>query len=169
MVTIRIETTSDHSAIRKINELAFGRPNEANLVDALRHNADPFISLVAELSGQVVGHIFFSPVKIENDNSVFTALGLAPMAVLPEFQNQGIGSTLVRAGLEKCQQIEHDIVVVLGHPNYYPRFGFIPSQRKEIRCEYDVPDDVFMIAELTPEALKGKKGLVKYHPEFSKV
>ena len=169
MVTIRIETTSDYSAIRKINELAFGRPNEANLVDALRQNADPFISLVAELSGQVVAHIFFSPVTIENDNSVFTALGLAPLAVLPEFQNQGLGSTLVRAGLEKCHQIEHDIVVVLGHPKFYPRFGFTPSQRKAIRCEYDVPDDVFMIVELNPEALRGRKGLVKYHTEFSKV
>jgi putative acetyltransferase len=169
MVTIRMETSSDYSAIHKINELAFGRPNEANLVDALRQNADPFISLVAELSGQVVGHIFFSPVTIENDNSVFTALGLAPLAVLPEFQNQGIGSTLVRAGLEKCQQIDHDIVVVLGHPNFYPRFGFIPSQRKGIRCEYDVPDEVFMIAELNSGRLKGRKGLVKYHPEFGKV
>ena len=169
MVIIRTETSSDYSAIRKINELAFGRPNEANLVDALRQNTDPFISLVAELSGQLVGHIVFSPVTIENNNSVFTALGLAPLAVLPESQNQGIGSTLVRAGLEKCHEIDLDIVVVLGHPNFYPRFGFIPSQEKEIRCEYDVPDDVFMIAELNSGALRGRKGLVKYHPEFSKV
>lgn len=91
------------------------------------------------------------------------------MAVLPECQRQGIGSLLVREGLRECQRIGHEIVVVLGHPEYYPRFGFVPASSKGLRSEYDVPDEVFMVAELTPGALKGRTGLVKYHPEFNAV
>ena len=155
--------------MRRVNELAFEQPNEADLVDALRANARPFISLVAVVDEQVVGHIFFSPVSIESENGVFTAMGLAPMAVLPEYQNQGIGSQLVREGLKECQRLGHRIVVVLGHANYYPRFGFTPASLKGLRSEYDVPDEVFMVTELVPGALEERRGLVKYHPEFGKV
>ncbi|OGC76663.1 MAG: GNAT family N-acetyltransferase [candidate division Zixibacteria bacterium RBG_16_40_9] len=166
MFVIRAETLEDHSAVRKVNELAFGQPNEAALVDALRRAAHPHISLVAVIEGQIVGHIFFSPVSIESERSTFTALGLAPMAVLPEYQKQGIGSALVREGLRECQRIGYDIVVVVGHAKYYPRFGFTPAKQKGLRCEYDVPDEVFMVAELKPGTLAGRQGLVKYHPEF---
>jgi putative acetyltransferase len=170
MSTIRPETEEDHAAIRRVVEQAFGQHAEADLVDALRRHAHPHISLVAlNDDGEVVGHILFSPVSIESERDAFAAMGLAPMAVLPDYQNQGIGSELVRAGLKACKLRGDDVVVVLGHPHYYPRFGFQPAGRLGIRSEYDVSDETFMVAELTPGALRGRKGLVKYHPEFSKV
>ena len=135
MITIRPETNTDFAAVRHVNELAFGQPLEANLVDALRENAQPYISLVATNGNEVVGHIFFSPVTIEPNQQNVSIMGLAPMAVLPEFQRQGIGSQLVRAGLAECEGLGSDAVVVLGHPKFYPRFGFIPASRKGLRCE----------------------------------
>ena len=167
MITIRSEIAEDIPAVRRVNELAFGRPDEAALVDALRAAARPYISLVAADEGRVVGHIFFSPVELEAEDSAFI-LGLAPMAVLPEYQRQGVGSQLVREGLGECRRIGCEVVVVLGHPEYYPRFGFVPASRKGLRCEYPVPDEVFMVAELRPNALSGR-GLVKYRPEFGGV
>lgn len=182
MILIRTETLEDHGFVRLVNELAFGRRNEADLVDSLRAHAHPCISLVAvvdehvELESdklpacrRVVGHIFFSPVSIETESGDFTAMGLAPMAVLPEHQNQGIGAQLVREGLKECLRLGENIVVVLGHPNYYPRFGFVPASSKGLRSEYDVADEVFMVTELRPGALSGKEGLVKYHFEFGHV
>ena len=169
MSSIRAESSEDHAAIRRVIELAFGQSSEADLVDALRTDARPYISLVAERDGEVVGHIFFNPVSVESSEGSFTAMGLAPMAVLPDYQNKGIGSELVRAGLRECRRIGHEVIVVLGHSHFYPRFGFVPASKKGIRSEYDVPDDVFMVAELTPGALGGRKGLVKYHPAFSAV
>ena len=166
---IRAETSEDRESVHRVNELAFPTPSEADLVDALREKAHPYISLVAIAEDQVVGHIFFSPVTIESEPGAFTAMGLAPMAVLPEYQRQGIGSLLVREGLSECQRIGHDVVVVLGHSSYYPRFGFVPASSKRLRSEYDVRDEVFMVAELTPGALRGRTGLVKYHPEFGKL
>jgi len=173
MVNIREETPADHAAVRNINERAFDRAGEADLVDALRKAAHPYLSLVAELTTetdrQLVGHIFFSPVVIESETESFAAIGLAPMAVLPEFQNQAIGSSLVRQGLKDCMRLGHHVVVVLGHPEFYPRFGFVPAATKGLRSEYSVPDEVFMVAELGPNALAGRQGLVKYHPAFGKV
>ena len=173
MLKIREETPADHAAVRNVNERAFERGGEADLVDALRQFASPVISLVAELvteaDRQAVGHILFSPVIIESEATSFTAMGLAPMAVLPEFQNQSIGSALVRRGLEECKRLGHEVVVVLGHPEYYPRFGFVRAATKGLTSEYPVPDEVFMVVELTPNALAGRQGLVKYHPEFAKV
>lgn len=169
MTAVRAERIGDHELVRRVNELAFDRRNEADLVDALRANARPCISLVAVVDEQVIGHIFFSPVSVESEAGAFTATGLAPMAVLPEYQNQGIGSQLVREGLRKCRRLGENIVVVLGHSNYYPRFGFVPASSKGLRSEYDVPDEVFMVTELSEGALNGRSGLVKYHPEFGKV
>src|SRR6185295_11631507 len=130
MISIRPEKREDYPAVRRVVELAFEQPNEADLVDALRENVASYISLVATSSDDVVGHIFFSPVTIESAQETFTATGLAPMAVLPTHQNQGIGSMLVREGLAECRRLGHYIVVVLGHPNYYPRFGFAPASSK---------------------------------------
>src|SRR5215813_3186678 len=168
IITIRLEEIEDQKSIRRVNEVAFGQPIEADLVDALRTNAHPLISLVATVEDRIVGHIFFSPVSIGSEMGTVTAMGLAPMSVLPEFQNQGIGSRLVNEGLKRCRDLGHSIVVVLGHPNYYPRFGFIPAHLKGLRSEYDVPDDTFMVLELSENALAGRRGLVRYHPEFSR-
>ena len=169
MILIRPETPEDFEAIRRLNELAFGRSNEADLVDALREDATPLISLVAVVDDQIAGHILFSPVTVESEDGSFEAMGLAPMAVLPSHQNQGIGSRLVREGLGECRRLGQDIVVVLGHKNYYPRFGFEPARSKGLRSEYDVSDDAFMVAELSEGALGERCGLVKYHPAFGKV
>lgn len=169
MIVVRAEIPGDIPAIHRINESAFERPNEAMLVDTLRKAAGTYLSLVAEQDGKAVGHVLFTEVRVESDAGAWDALGLAPMAVLPEYQRQGIGSQLVRSGLDACVRQGHTVVVVLGHPTYYPRFGFVPAAAKGIRCEYPVPDEVFMVAELAPRALNGRTGLVKYRPEFAEV
>lgn len=166
MIRVRPERTEDHEAVCRLNDLAFGGPLEARLVDTLRDAVSTFISLVAVREGDVVGHIFFSPVTIESDGSQFTALALGPMAVLPAYQRQGIGTKLVREGLKECRRIGHDVIVVVGHPEYYPKFGFVPASGMELRCEFDVPDNVFMVAELGKNALHGRKGTVQYHLAF---
>jgi putative acetyltransferase len=168
-MTIRPEKTEDLVAIRHINEQAFGRPAEANLVDALRRNGKVTLSLVAEDDGRIVGHILFSPVTIEAGDDQLTGVGLAPMAVLPEMQNRGIGSLLVKRGLERCREAGYPFAVVLGHPSYYPRFGFVPASRFNLKCEYDVADEVFMAMELLDGALGNCAGVVKYQAEFNEV
>lgn len=170
MLKIRRETATDHDAIRRVNELAFERPDEARLVGMLREAATPFLSIVADDDGAIVGHICFTPVTVEReDGGTAHILGLAPMAVLPDRQNQGIGSQLVRAGLDACRAFGFGAVVVLGHPDYYPRFGFEPAARRGLRSEYDVPEPVFMVAELVPGAADGLRGLARYHQAFSSV
>ena len=169
MISILPERPGDANAIRFVLEEAFGQSNEANLVDELRHRGALTLSLVALRENEVVGHILFSPVTIEFPGSSFNAIGLGPMAVLPPYQGKGIGSQLVRAGLEQCRQAGHEIVVVLGHPDFYGKFGFVPTRHRGIQCEFDVPDDVFMIMELRQGALAGRGGLVKYQPEFKPV
>jgi len=165
---IRAEKENDRDAVYAVNTSAFETPSEANLVDALLEQAQPVVSLVAEDNGEVVGHIMFSPVSL-SEYPDLKLMGLAPMAVAPEHQRKGIGSALVRAGLEQCKQLGFAAVVVLGHPEYYPRFGFSPSSRFDIDSEYEVPEDVFMAMELQPGALSGKTGRVKYHAAFSNV
>lgn len=169
MVIVRDEKPEDLAAIHEVNAKAFEQAAEANLVDALRANGKVTLSLVAVQDDRVVGHILFSPVVIESEKETFAAVGLAPLAVLPEYQNQGIGSRLVRAGLDECRKALHESVVVLGHPEYYPRFGFAPASRYGIKSEYDVRDEVFMIIELREGALLGRSGIVKYQPEFNEM
>lgn len=165
---IRKEKKGDRDSVHVVNVLAFENPSEADLVDALRQQAQPIVSLVAEKNGEVVGHIMFSPVSLSG-HPTLKAMGLAPMAVLPLHQRTGIGSALIRAGLEQCRLLDFAAVVVLGHPEYYPRFGFSPSSQFGIESEYDVPDEVFMAMELRPEALSGKTGRVRYDSAFNNV
>lgn len=158
---VRAEQPEDISAIRRVNVAAFGRENEADLVERLRGAANT-LSFVAVNAGQIVGHVFFSPVTTEGEcDRDILMLGLAPMAVQPEYQRQGIGSRLIRHGLDVCRQSGCQAVVVLGHPDYYPRFGFIPAVQKGLKCEYPVPDEVFMVLELEPNALRECSGTVE--------
>jgi len=162
---IRPEQPEDIAAVAEVNRAAFETGSEADLVDVLRQRARPIVSLVAEDGGAIVGHILFTPVTLSGHDEV-TIMGLAPMAVLPAAQRRGVGSALVRGGLDRCRQLAA-AVVVLGHPAYYPRFGFVPASRFGIGCEYDVPDEVFMALELGAGTLQGKTGTIRYHPAFS--
>jgi putative acetyltransferase len=163
VLRIRPEAPADVDAIRRVNEAAFGQPDEARLVDALRDAARPFLSFVAEEEGEIVGHICFTPVEVGER----VILGLAPMAVVPARQREGIGSRLVERGLEACGDGGFQAVVVLGHPEYYPRFAFTPAARYGIRSEYDVPEEAFMLLELVPGAAAELRGVVRYHPVFA--
>jgi putative acetyltransferase len=174
---VRAEKPEDLEAIRKVNVAAFGREREADLVDQLRGAAST-VSFVAVESEQIVGHIFFSPVAmLQSGRSAnvgegagdLLILGLAPVAVLLEYQRQGIGSLLIQHGLEECIQLGFKAVVVLGSPAYYPRFGFIPAKEKGLGCEYPVPDEAFMVLELESGALEGCAGVVKYRAEFNQL
>lgn len=165
---IRPEQSRDRDAVRLVNERAFGGREEADIVEALHRAQAAVVALVAEVGGDLVGHILFSPVTVEHSRGQ-RLLALAPMAVEPGLQRQGIGSQLVREGLDRCRAAGVDAVVVLGHAEYYPRFGFVPAVQFGLRCEYDVPADVFMAIELTPDGLGGVSGLVRYHRAFGAV
>ena len=166
MVRIREERPEDIATIHDVECLAFGRENEADLVDALRRAGKVILSLVATKNQQVVGHILFSPAILEHEGEVVDVAALGPVAVLPERQNEGIGSRLVRSGLRDCLDKGYDVVFLIGHPNYYPRFGFVSAATKGIRYEREVPDEVFMVAELRQGALTGMRGVMKFQPEF---
>ena len=167
MSVVRPETKGDETGIRRINDQAFGQKEEGELVDKLRNRGALTLSLVAVAGSQVVGHIAFSPVEIESKGSSFTAITLAPMAVLPGYQRKGIGSQLVRAGLEGCRRLGYELLFVLGHPDYYPRFGFVSAKQRGMDCEYEVPDEAWMVLELREGALAGKSGTVRFQPEFA--
>ena len=167
-VHIRDERPEDRAPVQHVNEAAFGGAGEAELVRALHAAGAARVALVAELEGELVGHILFSDVTLEPSASLKLA-GLAPMAVLPAHQRNGIGSSLVREGLERLRAKGYDAVVVLGHPAYYPRFGFVPATRFGLRSKFarePEHESAFMALELRPGALSGVSGEVHYRPEF---
>ncbi len=169
MVTIREEQPEDIAAIHSLNVAAFGQPQEANLIDTLRTNGGILLSLVATIDGQVVGHILYTRVSLLSGEKQVVGAGPGPMAVLPEHQRQGVGAKLIAAGNERLRDNGCPFIVVLGHPEYYPRFGFNPASYYGIKCEWDVPDNVFMVLILDEEKMSGSSGLAKYRPEFSNV
>jgi putative acetyltransferase len=164
-VQIRAERDEDWAAVRAVNESAFETPAEADLVDVLRERVRPLVSIVAEEGGAIIGHILFSPVVLPAHPEL-EIMGLAPMAVVPEHQRNGVGSELVHAGLEACRNLGCGAVVVLGHPRYYPRFGFISASRLGIGCHYEAPEEAFMAIELQSGYLRGASGKVRYHAAF---
>jgi len=168
-IIIRRERLGDEPQIFMVNELAFGQPAEAMLVNRLRDNGGVTLSLVAEFEGYIVGHILFSPVTIDTQKGDVSVVGLAPLAVLPEFQKKGIGAMLIREGLAILKRAGHHAVVVLGHPGYYPKFGFMRSTLFGIRWEHEAPDEAFMALELKSGALSFGQGVVRFRPEFDAV
>ena len=161
---VRAETADDYAGIRQVNEAAFGTSEEADLVDTLRTDGDTLVSIVAELNRQIVGHLLFSRMAIETGSALMPAAALAPMAVAPAHQRQGIGGRLIAYGLDALRARGERIVIVVGHPTYYPRFGF--SCERGRLLGHPFPPDAFMVLELAPGALDGTRGWVKYPPAF---
>ena len=168
MIEVREERSSDIQQIHQLNIQAFGQQQEAaDLVDNLRRHCDDLLSLVAVTQDKVVGHILFSPVSVQKIGRTVVGMGLAPMAVSPEYQRQGIGAALIEAGIAKLTKKPCPFVVVLGHPEYYPWFGFKPASERGIKCEWTVPDEAFLIMVLDESVMQGVTGVSKYRPEFA--
>lgn len=163
MVTIRDEAAADVDAIRRVNGLAFGQDAEGQLVDALRARAAVLLSLAAVVEDEVVGHILMSPATIADVQGA----ALGPMAVAPPHQRRGVGSQLVQTALERLREMRCPFVVVLGHPRFYPRFGFTPAHAAGVTCNWKVPADVFMMAVLDPAVAGRLHGRAEYQPGFS--
>jgi len=165
---IRQEKPEDVIDISALNELAFGQPQEAKIIDKLRNNCGNLLLLVAIENGKIVGHILFSPAEIEGPRGVIKGMGLAPMAVLPEMQRQGIGTQLVKKGIEELRRFQCPFIIVLGHPEYYPRFGFERALLYGVKSQWEgIPDDVFMILWLDTSKAGQVSGLAKYREEFN--
>jgi putative acetyltransferase len=166
---IRSETAADRQGIREVVTAAFNSSNEADLVDALREDGALAVSLTADQGGAIIGYIGFSRIRITCEHGRTTALALAPVAVHPEHQRRGIGAGLIRTGLSRARVAGFDIVVVVGHADYYPRFGFKSARSHGIYCPFEVPDSAWMLVELEPGSASRHGGTVEYHAAFSKV
>ena len=169
MIQIRRDRPNDARAIWTAHEAAFGRPGEARIVAQLRQQTLPLVSLVAEQAGRVIAHVIFSPVKVEGDHPSPPAGALGPVGVLPEEQARGVGSALIRAGIEACHTLDWQLLFVLGNPAYYGRFGFTLAAPRGLHYESHAFDTAFQVQELTPGALAGVRGFVRYHPAFAEV
>jgi len=167
VITIRHEKAEDRKQVNSVIEYAFKRDAEANLADRLRQNCISFLSMVADDNGTIVGHIMFTPVLIKNGQEA-QGMGLAPMAVIPARQRQGIGTLLVESGLQILKEKGCPFVIVLGHPGYYPRFGFQPASGFNIRSQWeDVPDEAFMILVLDSSPMRNVSGFATFREEFN--
>jgi putative acetyltransferase len=163
VIEIREEHPADTAAVREVNDRAFGQDLEGRIVDALRSNGAVVLSLVATLNDRVIGHILYSPVTIGDA----TGAGLGPMAVLPEHQREGIGGRLIDEGRRRLEAQGCPFVIVVGHDTYYSRFGFVRASVHGITCEWDVPDDAFMVQVLDTSKMTGVVGMARYRHEFS--
>jgi putative acetyltransferase len=166
-VTVGVETPAAFPAIRRVSINAFGRPAEANLVDVLRRHGQLAMSWVAETEEEVVGHAVLTPVTVLPRTPELRMLGLGPVAVLPEFQRQGIGSMLIKEAIRQASADGWQAITVVGVPEYFARFGFVPARQVALRCEFRVPAETFLVLELQPETLDGLPRCVRYLPEFS--
>lgn len=165
---VRVEEPGDRQQVYVLNAAVFPAAAEANLVEALRGSGELSISLVAEERGSIVGHIAFSPVNLSERPGLRIA-GLGPMAVAEQWQRRGIGKALAGAGLDACREAGFGACVVLGHPEYYPKFGFVPSTRFGFRWEHDAPEEAFMAVELRDGYLSDAAGVIRYARAFDGV
>ena len=170
-IILRRETPDDFMQVARLLEMAFCRKNEAALVEKLRHNKkyNPVLSLVADYDGYVMGHILFFPIMIRSEASETESLALAPLAVSPEFQKMGVGGRLIQHGMKTAMEIGYGSAIVLGHPKYYSRFGFVPAITWNIKAPFEVPDDALMAIEFEEGALEKAAGIVEYPQEFSEL
>ena len=169
MIAIRLEDPGDVPKLFRVYLEAFGRFQEAVLVNSLRENHGLLLSLVAISAPTLVGGVAFSPITLEPTVSGLHLAGLAPLAVLPAYQRQGIGSSLVQVGLQQCREQGVDAVFLLGEPEFYGKFEFGPASSFNIRCEFEVLDTYWLAKELRPGALSGVSGLARYRPEFQEL
>ena len=166
VLEIRPERPVDIEAVRELNQEAFNQGPEAGIVDRLRENCPDIVSLVAVDGGEIIGHVLFSPVTIDGSETA-TGMGLAPMSVLPDRQRQGVGSFLIEAGLDILRSRKCPFVIVLGHAEYYPRFGFEPASKCGLTSQWDgIPDEAFMAILLDEDTMAGVQGIARYRSEF---
>lgn len=167
MIEIREEKKEDYDAVRIVNDRAFGQPEEGRIINILRKVCQETLSLVAVSDEKIVGHILFSPVTIDHEDTQVIGMGLAPMAVLPEFQKQGIGSLLVKEGLGRIKETDCPFIIVLGHEHYYPRFGFERASIHGLKAQWDgVPDEAFLVIILNKSVMADVSGIATYRHEF---
>jgi predicted N-acetyltransferase YhbS len=168
VIKIREETSEDYSDIKLINDLAFGQKQEGELIANLRIRPEYIkeLSLVACSGKKIVGHILFFPVTISANGSAIETISLGPMSVLPEFQKKGVGGALIINGMKKAEKMGYKSIVVLGHPGYYPKFGFSRSSLWRIKAPFDAPDEAMMAIELIPGSLEFGGGIINYPGEF---
>ena len=170
-IQIRPELQSEYELVEKVNRDAFNRDEESLLVHKIRKtpNYIPELSLVASKKDIVIGHIMFTKVRIINEDTEFPSIALDPMSVAPKYQKKHIGSQLVLAGLDAAKELGYPHVIVLGHENYYPKFGFVPAKTFGLLPSFDVPSTYFMARELTKDSLAKIKGFVVYDDVFSEL
>jgi predicted N-acetyltransferase YhbS len=167
---IRTETVEDYEEVYKLNYLAFGkREDESKLVERIRKSEEfvPELSIVAEIDNEIVGHLLLSKAAVETQERIFTVIVLAPIAVKPDRQKQGIGSKLIEEGIRRCKNLGYYIILLIGRPKYYPRFGFKPARKYGLELkQFKVPDQVFMVYEVVDGELEKIRGELKYPKAF---
>lgn len=171
IVEVRQEEANDFPAVYDLNIKVFKRKTEARLVDRLRLSEAfiPELSLVATIDNKIVGYILFTKILVIDEDKEVPSLALAPMAVHPDYQKQGIGTHLIHHGFSKARELGYKSAIVLGHAEYYPKFGFVPTSKWLIKPPYHVPENSFLGIELIENGLSGVKGIVRFSKEFEQI